>query len=295
MASDLVDEEQATEPHFFFDFQLDSDFTEKNNESQYPYYKLNGKFNGELTGKVFIENTQIDSKITLIAMQGRDTILISEKGKEKWGKSYILNSKKNETIDLDLDIKWDQNGSEEIIIFPLVDSFSNFYLGAHASVVRLYVGDNKEYTFSDNDLQTMAYDKNEDLRLIPELVWVDGNNNRISTAEKNGYFFAKGAYNSLLITSLIKDSTFDLVYLNELGESKILFNDYYQVKNKETVITFKDEMMQLFFDNDIRQYILVINNENDLMLRDIMAVNENINSITTSFQAVIQIIPPKIE
>lgn len=88
VANNLVDEGQATEPHFFFDFQLDSDFTEKNNESQYPYYKLNGKFNGELTGKVFIENTQIDSKITLIAMQGRDTILISEKGKEKWGNLY---------------------------------------------------------------------------------------------------------------------------------------------------------------------------------------------------------------
>ncbi len=97
--------------------------------------------------------------------------------------------------------------------------------------------------------------------------------------------------NRLLMTALSNDTIIDIIYLNTLGESEVLFSEYTQEKDKDTIVTIDSEKMDEFLTKDVDQFLLVLNNKDDDMLLDILAVNEGINPGSTSFQRIIKLIP----
>lgn len=287
----LVNQENAKQPHFFIDFKLDQAIAEESVNSIYPHFKLTPAFKNKLLGTLYIENTQSDTNIILLALQGRKVTLLSQKGEDDWSRTLIVKSKKNNIISIQVDIKWDQDESDELIIFPFVESFSNFYSGAHSSVIRLFVGDNRDYTFTDQEIEGMKIQKNDDNKLIPELYWIDDDNQRVKTVINNDLPFSPKKYNKLFMTSLNNDTKVDIVYLNTLGESETLFYGYTQEKDKSTVFTIDKIKMEEYSKKNARQFLLVLNNKDDDMIKDLIAVNKGINPISTSFQRIIEIIP----
>ncbi len=287
----LVKQEEQQQPHFFLDFKLDQAIAEEQKGSNYPYFKLTSNYKNQLSGTFYIENTQQDTEIVLVVMQGRETTLLRQNGEKEWNKSLVLNSKKGSTIDLKLDIKWDQDKSDELIVFPFIKSSTSFYSGSHYSLIRLFVGDNKEYTFTEKELLSKKIVRSDDLKLASELLWVDNDFNEVKTLIKDNKFFAEKKYNKLLISSLTNDTNVDVIYLNTLGESEVLLSNYTLQKNKKAVITIEDEKMDKYFGIATNQFLLVLNNKDNDMLLDIMAVNEGINPVSTSFQRIIELIP----
>ncbi|MDN4067520.1 hypothetical protein QYF50_06395 [Paenibacillus vini] len=289
----LVDQDSAKQPHFFIDFKINKAVAKESEESIYPYYKLTSKFKNKLSGSLYIENTQLDTDIVLLVMQGREITYLSQSqvGEEEWSKSLIVKSKKDSIINAEIDIKWDPNKSDELIIFPLVESFGNFYSGAHSSVIRLFIGDNREYTFSNKEIEEKKVQKGPEMKLIPELAWLYEDNQRVETIIKNDKFLTENKYNKLLMTSLNNDTEIDILYVNTLGESDILFKGYNPKKNNDTIFTIDKTKMEEYYNKNARQFLLVLNNKDDDMLKDIIAVNKRINSVSTSFQRIIEIIP----
>jgi len=292
ISNNLVDQENS-EPHFFMDFKLDQDVANEQEDSAYPYFKLTSSYKDKLSGKFYIENTQLDTNIILVAMQGRKTTLLRESGATNWSRSLKVESNKNSIIDIQLDIEWDQDESDELIIFPYVESFDEFYSGAHSSLIRLFVGDNRNYKYTNEDLQKKEFQISDELKLFPELSWIDENNQEINKEIRNNKLIAEKQYYKLLMSPLSSDTTVDIVYFNTLGESEVLYSGYIQRKDKDSIITIDKKKMETYHNKNTDQFLLVVNNKDDEMLLDILAVNEGINSMSSSFQKIIKILPVK--
>jgi len=286
--------EESSTPNFYYKFDFNDPNVKTLTNTHTKYHRLIDNSVKKLNLSFSIENSRMDTKITLIALQGRDVTDIQIRGGGKWYKALEVPSKKGSSNSLDFIVKWDSKLSNELIIFPIIEGARNLYTGASLGIMRWYVGDaDLDVSFSNEDLINHKLDiptKEYDF-VYPTLSWLSKNGEEVKVELKDAIPFTREKYSTLSISKLSQAATVDLIYLNNIAQSNIVLSDYKIEKYKEHEININQVSTNKNNDKKLREFYIILNHKEDEFLKDIFAVDKGLKLVSSSFQQVIEVIP----
>ncbi|MBW7475459.1 hypothetical protein K0T92_11930 [Paenibacillus oenotherae] len=286
--------EDSEVPNIYFRVNLVDSNVEELNTGKNQYYKLKRDELNQLNLSFMIDNSKIDTNITLIALQGRDVTDIKLKKGSDWYKAIELPSKLGSSNSIDFSVKWDSSSSEELIIFPIIEEARNMYTGASLGVIRWYIEDaSSNNFFTEKDLQTHKLDipQEEYRNVYPTLSWLNFDGTKVKVRLIDSIPSTQDEYNTLSISKLSQDAMIDVIYVNNLGQSKLISSDNKLVRDKKHELTLKEISANNNKDKKFREFYIIVNHKNKELLKDMIAVKEGHKLVSTSFQQVIEVIP----
>lgn len=282
-----------------FTFMLDVRIKEENSvvkktDLLYPYYQVVGKPN-KIAASLYLDNQLEDSKIQLIALQGNKIARMKHTEQQAWHRAMDIPIPQKARGEINFFIEWDTNGSEELIIFPIKYQNPYSYMGAHPGVVRLFLGKEDRYGYSEEILEKYAVPTDtKGKKLVPSLSWVDETQKTVLVhVNKNNQPYIEKETNKLSISELAYDTSIDLLYVSELGEIEVLQKRLLLKKNEVTLIEIPETKMNNYGKKRIRQFLFIINHRDEQLIQDYLAVSKGYKMQSTNFQQVIEIYPTK--
>ncbi|EJL38808.1 hypothetical protein PMI08_05329 [Brevibacillus sp. CF112] len=276
--------------NFMFRFELDDNDVIKLNEIKYPYYKLNGN-KTKIKVQLFLANDITDTNVSIIALQGNKRLNVSVDG-DTWYSAAVLPIPNKSKGVLEFYVNWDRNGEEELILFPIIDKIGTYYSGVSAGIVRLFIAQDKEYNFTTADIMKHKIVENKNTKYVPVLEWLNSNNSKIKiNMTEDGMAYTTDDYQKLEISAISYETKIDLMYINDQGETELLAENITLQPNTKKIIEFKNDKIKKLLKKNSRHFVLVLNNRNEEMLSDYLAVNSKFKNVSTNFQQVIEIYP----
>jgi hypothetical protein len=278
--------------NFTVHFELDDNYVHKPKDLDYPYYIVKDNRNTELKAKLYLRNEIKDTKVTLVALQGDKQINLGVTDKESWHPALVLPLPNHSNLEVEVKLQWDANGSEELIVFPIIDKLGSYYYGVNAGVIRLFVGKNQEYRFSNDALAEHSINTEGKIKHAPVLNWLNQNNLPISTYMSDERTYSSESYRKIEIGEISYQTQMDILYLNERGHVQRLISDMTLLPYQKEVVELPSDNMEAFIkDKEHRQFLVLLNHRGDKMLRDYVAVKQKFKPVSTNFQQVIEIYP----
>lgn len=108
---------------------------------------------------------------------------------------------------------------------------------------------------------------------------------------EDGMAYTTDDYQKLEISAISYETKIDLMYINDQGETELLAENITLQPNTKKIIEFKNDKIKKLLKKNSRHFVLVLNNRNEEMLSDYLAVNSKFKNVSTNFQQVIEIYP----
>lgn len=266
-------------------------------EEEYFTYFINHNKTGTIEGQYIIDsNEKNGGKITLIILQGTKQAFVKVKGQNKWYSCLTVDYAPNATTTLPIEIKWDLESDEDLIMIPINNSHPEYYLNGSASVFRNLILNNKP-EIPDRTIQKYIDIKNQifqskdaDFSLIPSASWKDVNKHNVELRlnKQQGFIYSRKPIHTLNLTAISFDTKIDVICFS--NEGKILFfqRGIPIKRNQETMITLPDTIVQQLNNGADRKFILLYNNQGINLLADWVGGTKINKPIPSSFQQVIE-------
>ena len=245
---------------------------------------------GELS---YENNTEKNKVIQSLFFQGNKNILIKPSTTEKWVPAIMYDVPPHTSISIDIDLKWDKNGMQELTFFPIEKNSDVYrYNGVSLASYRFFV-QSKDLTITEEMLHTQAFkleedEITEDLNYFPEPQWVDGNGELLEYYIKDNVPLTNVETKGLTFDALPYNTTLDLLLIDEFGNSSVIEEKVSVKKGKSTKVKINNKDLIRMKDKTARQFLLIMNNREEEILADIKAIELNQKPFPTSYQRVIE-------
>lgn len=247
-----------------------------------------------ISGKLNYENNTEKNKIVQsIFFQGNKNILIKPSTTTKWVPAIVYDVPPHTSISINIDLKWDKNGMQELTFFPMEKNSDVYrYNGVNLSSYRFFV-QSKDLTITEEMLHTQAFKleedgMTEDLNYFPEPQWTDGNGELLEYYIKDDVPLTNVETKGLIFDTIPYNTTLDLILIDEFGNSSVIKEKISVEKGKSTKVKFNNKDLKRMKDKSVRQFLLIMNNREEAILADIKAIELNQKPFPTSYQRVIE-------
>lgn len=260
---------------------------------KFTYIKL-PKSKSIISGELTFENERKDPLIIkTLFFQGNDNIKIKPQNSSKWTSSIAYEVLPHSSVTINIDLKWDVNGMQELTFFP-IDQTSEVehYNGGNLGSFRFFV-QSKDITLSKESINEQAFqlDNNElkpEHDVFPIPVWVGEGNDTVDFSFKGSTLLTKEKVKGIKLSSIPYDTEVDIVLVDEFGNSSLISKNIIVVKGQPTFVNFNPDVLGKMYSEDARQFLLIMNNRGEKMLSDLKALNLYQKPFFTSNQRVIE-------
>ncbi|MDQ0859825.1 hypothetical protein [Bacillus sp. V2I10] len=247
-----------------------------------------------MSGKLIYENNTKDNiTVQPIFLQGNDNILIKPSSSSKWVPSILYDVPPHTSITINIDLKWGKNGMQELTFFPLEKTSDVYrYNGSILSSYRFFA-QSEDINLTKEMLQDQSFSLEQnkmtsEQNYFPEPDWIGENNNALDYLIKKDSPLTSDKINGLKFDAVPYNTTFDLLLVDEFGNSSLLKEDVKIKKNKTTYVALDQTDLNKMYKKSIRQFIFIMNNREEKIMADIKAVELNIKPFPTTYQRVIE-------
>ncbi|MFC0562359.1 hypothetical protein [Halalkalibacter alkalisediminis] len=247
-----------------------------------------------ISGKIIYENaTEENMNIRSLFLQGNYISEIKLSDSEFWKTAIEYEVPAYSSVTINIDIKWDDQGMQELTFFPLdLSSDPNRYDGGSLSTYRFFV-QSKDITLTNDLIEKQSFDVNveelpEDVDLFPIPLWLDDEGIEIQHDLLNEQLITKQPIKSIQLAATPYNTNIDLVMIDEYGNTKIIAENV-SIKEKEsTIFNIEQKDLVELKSKDSRQFLLVFNNREEEILADLKVLNLYKKPFFTSYQGVIE-------
>ena len=271
-------------------FIPDSNYMESQNvqDGKFSYIKLE-KNQSTVLGKIILENkTNNYMEIQSFFIQGNKIAQVKTINSEKWNFYVTYNVKPNSSVEISVEIKWDNEGINELTFFPLDHSSPiDRYNGGNLSLIRYFVLDNK-ININNTDLINQSFNldnKSEISGFFPIPSWVGNDDKEVEYVVEQEKIFTKNPISKLKLDAIPYDTEIDILLIDELGNISLMFEKVKIKKNQSTLIPLDSEVLN---ELNIKKYFIILNNRGKDMLFDMKALDLKLKPFTTTYQSVIE-------
>ncbi|WP_226530874.1 hypothetical protein [Metabacillus niabensis] len=260
---------------------------------KFTYIKL-PKSKSIISGKLTFENDREDPLIIkTLFFQGNENIKIKPQNSSEWTSSITYEVSPHSSHTINIDLKWDVNGMQELTFFP-IDQTSEVehYNGGNLGSFRFFV-QSKDITLSKESVNEQAFqlDNNElkpEQDVFPVPIWVGENNDEVEFSSKGSILLTKEKVRGIKLSAIPYDTEVDIVLVDEFGNSSLISKGVKIVKDQPTTISFNHDVLEKMYSEDARQFLLIMNNREEKILSDLKALNLYQKPFFTSHQRVIE-------
>lgn len=269
----------------------------KLNGGKEQFMYLKSKTNDNITGTVVYDNaTDKVINITTIFLQGNKNAMIKLKGSTDWKPAIYLSVPADSTVEFEIEINWNSNGSEELTFFPLNHSNEeNRYNGGNLGVFRFFVMNKKE-VLTKEMLKNQSFNLPSNFNMEKETVfpspsWMGSTSFNPNYISQNNKRYTKEKIKGIRLDPIPYNTTVDIIWIDEFGNTNLLADNIEIKKRQSTEINIEKEILEDIYKTNNRQFLLVLNNRGQNILADIKAVDQNNKPFPTTYQGIIEIYP----
>ncbi|MBO0994150.1 hypothetical protein [Bacillus sp. SD088] len=264
---------------------------EKVQGEDFLYLKL-PKNKSFISGRLIYENnTEEEMIIQSLFLQGDKSVNIKLSKSKNWGQSIKYNVPPHSSVSIDIDIKWDINGMQELTFFPIDQtSDSDRYNGGNLSTYRYFV-QSKNISVDNDLLKRQSFtikELSDEQNFVPILSWIDKNKQEPRLSVENDTLVTEEEIKGIKLEKVPYDTKVDLLLVDELGNSSLLVKNLTILKNEETFFDIEPNQIKEINKSKNKQFVLVFNNREEEMLADLKALDLNKKPFFTSYQGVLE-------
>lgn len=294
-ASDKI--AQSTIPYTLVkSFDPDGNFVKYKNvkDDDFLYLQISDS-QSKISGDLIIENARENKvKFQTLFLQGNETVQIKPHSSEEWSRSLKYDVPPKTTITINIDINWDKNGMQELTFLPIgrMDKNEQIQYGnKNLSNYRFFV-QSKDLIINDELLNEQAFELDQEelssINLYPSPSWIGRNKNISEFTETNGEIFTNDPVKGIKLDAIPYDTSIDVILVDEFGNSTLLTENVKVKKNKKTIIPFEQKILDSMYNQDMRQFIMIINNRGEEMLADWRTLDLHKKPFYTSYQGILE-------
>jgi hypothetical protein len=257
--------------------------------TDYPYFLINSK-SKSLNG-IFNLQVNKNTDLKLIALKGNDLAPIRLPGDKDWYSNLKYSDTGNNSLNIPFEINTTRNKAEDLLLIPIInDQF--LYSGEHSGVIRLVTIENLHLNNAMINEQAITDINIESFQPRPTIQLTNKDNIVINEVIKgNEKLYLSDDWSHLLLTDIMYETSVDVLWLDETGNTKIISKELYLNKGKDTIVNIQKKDLNMIKGNPNRQFFIVVNNRNQKALADSEAFNQNKKPTLTSFQIIKEILP----
>ncbi|WML39630.1 hypothetical protein RCG19_21040 [Neobacillus sp. OS1-2] len=265
---------------------------------KFSYIKL-AKSKSVISGKLVYENnTKKNINVQSIFLQGNKNVEIKPASSSKWTPSIGYDVPPYTSIKIDIDLKWDKNGMQELTFFPLEKNSDAYrYNGSILSSYRYFV-QSKDININKEMLQEQAFSLKEmtpEQNYFPEPDWIGKNNKDLEYSIEEKVPLTNEKINGLKLEVVPYNTTIDILLVDEYGNCSLIAENVKVIKNKPTYINIHKDDLHKMYKKSTRKFLLIMNNREESIMADVKTIEINKKPFPTSFQRVIEIYKSKTE
>jgi hypothetical protein len=258
---------------------------------KFSYIKL-PKSKSIISGKLVYENnTKNNIIVQSIFLQGNKNIEIRPTTSSKWVPSIRYDVPPYTSIKIDIDLRWDKHGMQELSFFPLEKNSGVYrYNGSILSSYRYFV-QSKDININKEMLQEQFFSLKEmtsEQNYFPEPDWIGENKKDLEYSIEEKVPLTNEKINGLKLEIVPYNTTIDILLVDEYGNSSLIAENVKVIKDKPTYINIHKNDLNRMFKSSSRQFLLIMNNREEKIMADVKTVGINKKPFPTSFQRVIE-------
>jgi hypothetical protein len=275
-------------------FIPDSNYMDYKNikNEKFKYIKL-PKNKSVISGKVILENnTDGNMNIQGFFIQGNKIAKVKKKNSKKWERFITYHVNPRSSIEISVDIKWDREGINELIFFPLDHTApADRYNGGNLSLIRYFVSDD-EMNIEEDMLTKQSFHFDSSLHeansYFPNPTWISNNDQEVEFIIKGDKLLAKTPIYGLKLHSVPYTTEVDILLLDEKGNLSIVDHKIKVKKNEPTFIYLPSKTLAQLRESQDKSYLILLNNRGIDLLADIEALDLGLKPFSTTYQSVIE-------
>ncbi|MDT0150337.1 MULTISPECIES: hypothetical protein [Priestia] len=248
-----------------------------------------------ISGKIKYENnTKEKMKIQTLFLQGNNVAKIKPSNSSNWKSAITYNVPRKSSVTIDVDIKWDVSGMQELTFFP-IDQTSNInrYDGGSLSNYRFFV-QSKDISMDKQLLKDQSFNMNQtelsnEQNFFPIPSWVDNEKKELKLVTKDNKIFTKGRIEGLKLDKIPYNTKVNMLLVDEYGNTSLLAKSIDINKNKSTFINIDSNKSKKIYGSKNRKFVIIFNNRGEEMLADLKTLDMHRKPFSTSYQGVIEV------
>lgn len=253
-----------------------------------------------LTGLIVFENAaDFEVKIRSIFLQGDKTVQIKTPKSSSWSSSITYTIEPKSSAKIPVIIKWDKESLQELTFFPIDLTVGSFrYNGGGISTYRYFV-QNHDIDINNELIKEQAFKLDSNLSIeninnyFPAPSWTIDEEKVEIYEDENSNQYTKDRINGLVLENTPYSSSYDMILIDEYGETNIIKKNVKTTKDRKTFIKLTEKQLNEIYRIKNRKFLLITNNREEKILADYKALDLNLKPFLTSYQAVIEIPPIK--
>lgn len=250
-----------------------------------------------ITGQVVYENaTKEPMKVRSFFMQGNNVANVKLSDSTDWKSSIEYEVAANSSVSLNVEIKWENTGMQELTFFPLDQtSEANRYEGGSLSTYRFYV-QSKDVDISEELLESQSTDLTmndieEEANFFPVPSWLNTDKEPVEYDLVDNQLIAKESIEFLELAKIPYNTSVDILILDDFGNVNLLKDDVSISKNEKTILELSKFEIEESTQNESRKFLLITNNREEEILADLKALDLKQKPFFTSYQGLIELFP----
>ncbi|WP_058002213.1 hypothetical protein MHI39_09825 [Heyndrickxia sp. FSL K6-6286] len=259
----------------------------------FSYLKL-PKTKSIISGKLKYENnTKENIVVQSIFLQGNKNIKIKTTNSTKWVPAIIFDVAPHTSITINIDLKWDKDGMQELTFFPLEKNSDAYrYNGSSLGSYRFFV-QSKDINIGKDLIQEQVFNLSQSKlssiqNFLPEPYWMGENNTELEYLIKKKKPLTNEKINSLKFEPVPYNTTVDVLLIDEYGNTSIVEENIRIKSNKNTFINLDKNILNRMYKNNRRHFFLIMNNREEGIIADVKALQLYKKPFPTSFQKVLE-------
>ncbi|MDV2684465.1 hypothetical protein RYX56_08790 [Alkalihalophilus lindianensis] len=251
-----------------------------------------------ISGKIVYENSTNETmKVRSLFLQGDSNAEVKLINTSEWSSSIEYEVPSFTSISLDIEIKWDRQGMQELTFFPIdYSSYPNRYDGGNLATYRFFVH-SKDLSISDAMLEGQSFDidmqrfDEDDMNFFPIPTWLDKNEQELTYHIEDEKVFVEEEMKFVKLAAIPYNTVVDLLLVDEYGNISNIKDDINIKRNEETTIPVEE--LQDLNKEDKKYFLIIVNNRGEEILADLRALNLYKKPFFTTYQGVIEVYPLK--
>jgi len=248
-----------------------------------------------ISGELVFENNSKETILTqTLFLQGNKNVKIKPSNTKKWVPAINYSVQPYSSVKIKIDIQWDLNGMQELTFFPIdKTSKGNRYNGGNLSNYRFFV-QSKDMTIGKDLLEKQSFKLNEselnsNLNLVPFPSWINKENKEIDVITENDITLTNEKISGIKLEEIPYNTEFDVVFIDEFGNSTLLAENVKAQKKKSTFVQFDTTAINEMYSINGRGFIVVFNNRDKEIMADLRSLDTMQKPFFTSYQGILEL------
>jgi len=214
------------------------------------------------------------------------------KSSSKWGSSLIYDVPAFSSVTINVDLKWEETGMQELTFFPLEKTSDVYRYNGNVASYRFFV-QSKDIKISKEMLEEQSFTLNSnemtsEQKYLPEPSWTGVNNSDLEYLINDGVALTNKAIDGVKFEAVPYDTKLDILLVDEFGNSTLIEENVIIKKNQVTYIKLKKDHLENMNKKSVRQFLLFVNNREERLMADIKTVELNKKPFPTSHQSILE-------